>query len=301
MNQPLVTIIAVCYNQYNYLQDSLNSILLQNYNSIQLIIADDGSTDGSKIIIEQWIKEFSPDTIFINNKVNLGLTKNINTALPYVKGDYFQVFGCDDIMMPHKIEKQVLLLSKNTEDAIIYSDMELINTKGNSLGQRYYEKHIYKNPTSGWLYKELIDRFIISAPSVLIKIEVLKDLKKYNEELDYEDHDFFLRASKKYKFIYMPESTVAYRISENSLTGTNTSLKFLKNSFLIFYFNYDANEAYVNAFQKKLIFYMKNLYKLKFSESSTYFFKAFIKTRKNIFLKYGIASVPFYFKKPKEV
>lgn len=295
MSNSLVTVIAVCYNQHEYVEAALNSIISQTYKPIQLIVADDGSTDGSKVVIQKWINDYNNDVIFVNNKTNLGLTKNINTALPFVKGEFFQVFGCDDIMLPQKIEQQVILLEQNKDAAIAYSDMFFINDKGEQLSQTYYEKHAYKKPSSGWLYHDLIERFIISAPSVLIRKTVLDQLKKYNEHLDYEDQDFFLRASKNFHFIYSPEKTVSYRISANSLTGSSTILKFMRNSFLIYLDNYDFNKEYQNKFDKKLIFYAKNLYAQKFKYAAQYFLNAFFKTHKIIFLKYTVAALPFYF------
>ena len=72
MEKPLVTIIAVCYNQYDYVLGTLNSIRDQTYGHIQLIIADDGSTDDSKILIEKWIAEF----VFQFTQVGIGFGFN---------------------------------------------------------------------------------------------------------------------------------------------------------------------------------------------------------------------------------
>ncbi len=293
--QPLVTIIAVCYNQEKWVTETLNSINNQNYKNIQLIIADDGSSDNSKEIIQSWINEHDPTTIFISHKKNLGLTKNINSAITFIKGEYFQVFGCDDIMMPDKIERQIKLLQENKDVDIVYADMQMIDINGNDCCYSYYQKHLYKKPLSGNIYNELIDRFIIAAPSVLIRSKVLNELKGYNESLDYEDHDFFLRAAKRHNFLYMPEIVVLYRVSDTSLSSEEKSdLKFLKNSFIIYYKNFDSEKKVKKKFVGKLLFYMKNLYALKFRYSSCYFFKAFMRTGNFQFLKYSIASLPFY-------
>ncbi len=291
---PLVSIIAVCYNQDKWVEQTLNSIKQQTYANIQLIIADDGSADRSKYIIQNWIKHSYPSAIFINHKQNLGLTKNINTAIPFIEGEYYHLFGCDDIMLPHKIEKQVQLMQENKNIGIIYSDMFLIDSDNKLLNQSYFEKHVYKLPKSGWLYDDLIDRFIIAAPSVLIRRKVLDELDRYNESLDYEDHDFFLRASRKFEFLYIPDKTVKYRITGQSLSTLKNNLKFFKNSFLIFYQNFDNNKLYKTRFIEKLIFYTKHLYSLKFKYGMIYFGKAFIKTHNIIFLKYSVASLLFF-------
>jgi glycosyltransferase involved in cell wall biosynthesis len=296
---PLVSIIAVCFNQDKWVAQTLDSITKQTYSNIQLIIADDGSTDNSKNIIDAWVKENNSNAIFINHPKNLGLTKNINSGLIYVKGEYFQAFGCDDIMLPHKIENQVKAMEADKNIGIIYSDMDLIDADGTKFSQTYYQRDKNKKPRSGNLYTDLIDRFFISAPTVLIRKKVLDKLKGYNEKLDYEDHDFFLRTAKTFDFLYVPEITVQYRISAQSMTRTNTSLKFFKNSFAIFCDNFDSDKKYSPLFVAKLLFYTKNLYSLKFRDAANYFFKAFLKTKKFIFLKYSIASISFYFQKEK--
>lgn len=298
--RPLVTIIAVCYNQEEWVEETLDSIKKQTYPNIQLIVADDGSKDNSKQVIKNWIKANNSDAVFVDHTVNLGLTKNINSAIPYVKGDYFQVFGCDDIMVQTKIEDQVAIMENDRSIDIVYSDMDIINREGERSNQSYFEKNAYKKPVSGNLYDDLIDRFIISAPSVLIRRNVLDELKGYNESLIYEDHDFFLRAAKNHRFLYTPGITVLYRITGSSLSTQPHFLKFYKNSFLIFYQNFDSRQQYKKLFSKKLLFYTKNLYAEKFKYSSSYFTKAFFKTGDFTFLKFAAASLPFYFTSNKK-
>ncbi|HVX50754.1 MAG TPA: glycosyltransferase [Chitinophagaceae bacterium] len=295
MDNPLVTIITVCYNQERWVEETLNSIKNQTYPNIQLIVADDGSKDNSKQVIRKWIAENMPGARFIDHTINLGLTKNLNSALPYIKGEYFQAFGCDDIMMPDKIESQVQLLEENKDAAVIFSDMYFINTVGEKLPGSYFEKHAYKKPRSGTIYKDLIDRFIISAPSVLQRTSLLAELGGYNETLDFEDHEFFLRAAKKHPYLYTDNKTVLYRITGESLSTKRNELKFFKNSFLIYYQNFDSRREYKPLFIKKLLFYAKNLYYQKFKYTYSFCIKAFTKTGNWQFLKYGIAGLPYYF------
>ena len=297
--QPLVTIVAVCYNQAHLVAETLDSIRNQTYPNIQLIIADDGSADGSKQAIESWIADNNSDAQFISHPVNLGLTRNINSAIPYIKGDYYQVFGCDDIMFPEKIEKQVRLLEENKLAGIVYSDMLLIDETGMQLDKTYYQRDAHKIPVSGYIYKNLIDVIFISTPSVLIRRTVLDELKYYNASLDYEDYDFFLRASRKFEFLYEESPTVRYRVYPNSMSAAGKKDIYFKNIFLIYYQHYDPNDRYKTDWLKKLLFATKNLYSLRFKYGAIYFTKAFLKTGKPVFLKFGLASIPFYFKGKK--
>lgn len=291
-----VSIIAVCYNQAAYVADTLNSIKAQTYRQIQLIVADDGSKDGSKEVIKNWIAANDPAAIFVDHEKNLGLTKNINSALPYIKGDYFQVFGCDDIMHPDKIEKQVALLQANKAAGVVYSDMQMMDKEAKPLPFTYFQKHTYKQPFSGDHYESLISRIIVAAPTVLIKKEVLDTIGGYNEELDYEDHDYFLRAAKHYTFIYQPYVTVNYRVLESSLSNHDVyPVKYFKNLFIVFYNNYDNRIPYKKQFNDKLLFCIKNLYSLKYKNAFPLFVKALFKTGDIRLMKYTAASIPLLF------
>jgi len=293
MSQPLVTIIAVCYNQVKWVKQTLDSILKQSYQNIQLIVADDGSTDGSKDIIRQWMDQNNKDTVFIDHPKNLGLTKNINSAIPFVKGDYYQVFGCDDIMLPDKISKQVKMMEEDKQISIVYSDMYLMDIDGKDFGLSYYQRNKHKKPGSGWLYNDLVDRIIISAPSVLIRTNVLKELRGYNEALDFEDYEFFLRASRKFQFYYDEDKTIYYRITGSSLSTAKHEKKYFKNLFIIFYQNFDSSSSYKKIFNKKLLFAFKNLYAFKSRNTFILGIKGFIKTGDINFLKFGIAGIRY--------
>jgi len=291
-----VSIIAVCYNQAAYVEATLNSIKAQIYPHIQLIVADDGSGDGSKEVIKKWIAQNNPSAIFIDHQKNLGLTKNINSALPYIKGNYFQVFGCDDIMLPDKIEKQVAILQSDKTAGIVYSDMQLIDKTGKHLPHTYYQKHAYKQPFSGDHYESLISRIILAAPTVLIKKEVLEKTGCYNEQLDYEDYDYFLRAAKYYSFVYEPCITVKYRVLESSLSNHDVHpLKYFRNLFIVLSSNYDSRKKYRQQFRDKLLFCVKNLYSLKYNNAFSLFAKALLKTGDIRLLKYTAASIPLLF------
>jgi glycosyltransferase involved in cell wall biosynthesis len=86
-DNPLVTIICLCYNQEDYVLESLSSVLNQDYPSLELIIVDDCSTDNSKSVIEKWLIDF-PQIQFITNSINLGSTKSFNKALKKANGKY---------------------------------------------------------------------------------------------------------------------------------------------------------------------------------------------------------------------
>ena len=113
---PLVSIIAACYNHALFVVEALDSIKNQTYPNIQLIVTNDASTDKSKKLIESWISQQEFAVHLISNETNKGVCYTFNKALKQVKGQYFQVISCDDVMLLNKIQQQVDFLESASEE-----------------------------------------------------------------------------------------------------------------------------------------------------------------------------------------
>jgi glycosyltransferase involved in cell wall biosynthesis len=294
MEFPLVTILAISYNQEKYIRQTLDSIKAQTYKNIQLIIADDGSADNTKTIIKDWITNTWPDCIFLDHQVNKGVTKNLNSALPYIKGDFYQFIGCEDMMMPDKIERQVALLAGNNEYDIVYSDMVRIDEHGKLYELSHYKANSYNIPQSGFIYENLIDRCFVATPTALMRTKVLFTLGGDNEALQVNDYDFWLRAAKQFKFLYDETPTMQYRIISTSISNKRGCFVF-RNGFSMFYLNYDNRKPYRQKFDQRLFHGIKNLAGLKCKDTTAFAVKAFFKTRKPGFIKYALRGLPFLF------
>ncbi|WP_207493422.1 glycosyltransferase family 2 protein [Aridibaculum aurantiacum] len=294
--QPLVTIVAISYNQEAFVADALDSVKAQTYSNIQLIIADDGSTDGTKNIIRHWIQEHWPTATFINHPVNLGLTKNLNSAREHVKGKYYQFLGCEDIMLPSKIEKQVAILEADPTIDIVYSDMYRMREDGTIEDATHFEKNNYNIPRNGVVYEELIKTCFISTPTALMRTEVLQTLNGYNENLSIDDFDFWIRASKQFRFLYHDDVTMQYRIMENSLSNKKGINRF-RTRFLVYYYNYDKRKPYRSVFDERLRFSLKSLFYNGYNKTAWFSLKALLKTWNLFFAGMFFRSLPLLIKK----
>jgi glycosyltransferase involved in cell wall biosynthesis len=218
---PLVSIVAINYNNSKYLLETLNSIDQQTYKNIELIIVDDCSTDDSIKKIEHWLLSFNKPFQFIKHTENLGICKTINDGYKIAKGKYISSIATDDIMLPQKTEIQVQLL-ENTDDRVgmIFSDAYLIDENSNPLEGKFIEK--YKSNlfhiNSRNVYEDLLKGNFIPAMSIMIKKKVLLEVGYFDENLNYEDHDMWLRIAEKYKIHYSEYVSAKYRIHKNSLT-----------------------------------------------------------------------------------
>lgn len=100
---PLVSVHVITFNQAHLIHETLQSILAQDYANIEIIVADDGSTDGTANIISEYANQYPSKIIPLVAGPNLGITGNSNRGLQACKGKYIAFIGGDDLFLPSKI------------------------------------------------------------------------------------------------------------------------------------------------------------------------------------------------------
>lgn len=125
-----VSVIMGIYNCASTLGEAIESIIFQTYEDWELILCDDGSTDGTLKVAHKY-KEIYPDKIIlIQNKKNLGLNATLNHCLKYVTGDYIARMDGDDISLPNRFEVEVNYLDRHQECAIVSCPMIYFDERG---------------------------------------------------------------------------------------------------------------------------------------------------------------------------
>lgn len=230
-NIPLVSVICLCYNHEKFVIESLNSVLNQTYPNIELLIADDYSTDDSVTTIKTWL-ENHPKIPYIFNTTNKGNTKTFNSIYKKSKGDYIIDLAADDVLEPDCISKQMnaFLENNHTNIGIVYGNVELISENGSHLGYYYpvdSNKKVLTTPFTGNIYMPLLNQqHKMCSVSSIVKREVFEKLGGYDENLAYEDLDLWIRASRIYDVLFIDEILVKRRELASSLG----SQFFVKNS-----------------------------------------------------------------------
>jgi len=128
MNNEKVSVIIPVYNSEKFLKSSIDSVLGQSYENLEIITVDDGSTDSSFDILEQFGKE-----IVVLRQQNKGLADALNQGIKKMSGKWFKWFSPDDILYPKAIEILVDNVKKLPANTIVYSNWEIIDEKGNKL------------------------------------------------------------------------------------------------------------------------------------------------------------------------
>jgi glycosyltransferase involved in cell wall biosynthesis len=254
-NKPLVTIGVAVYNGANYIIKTLESINNQTYSNIEIVIVDDGSSDNSYNLCVEWIGKCRFPVSLSKNISNLGLPKTRNVILNKMNGKYLNLFDQDDIMLPRKIEDDVALSEIQTsKTALIYSKVKLIDEKGELLDQEYFDRIKFKLHPVKDMFIELIRLNFISAPTVMVRADIIKE-KGYDESLQFDDWDMWLRLSKEYEFYFADYSNVYYRIHNNSMMANkNYKQTIIRNNANIRMFekHLGINKRYNEAIYRKL-------------------------------------------------
>lgn len=131
--QPLVTVIVASFNHVAYIEACLRSIRAQTYPNIELLVIDDGSSDGSVEFLQKLQPELGFDLVLQANK---GLSTTLNEAIARSSGELIVPFGSDDIMLAHRIATQVAYLDGKPEVGICSGNIETIDQHGKVMGAR---------------------------------------------------------------------------------------------------------------------------------------------------------------------
>jgi glycosyltransferase involved in cell wall biosynthesis len=222
MQMPMVTVICVCYNHERFVEEAIRSVVAQTYQNLQIIILDDGSTDSSGEKIKSI--DFQGRMVeFLLLDQNVGYCKAFNKTLPLIKGEFFVDFATDDVMMPDRIEKQVRKFQTlDGSYGVVFTDAIYIDETGFELRHHYdymFRKGLLIEIPQGYIYSQLLSRYFIAAPTMLTRTQVIQDLKGYDENLSYEDFDFWIRSSIRYQYAFIDEKLTKIRKSRESMSA----------------------------------------------------------------------------------
>jgi glycosyltransferase involved in cell wall biosynthesis len=201
------------YNGERYLRQAIDSILSQTFTDFEFIIIDDGSTDGTAVIIDSYD---DPRLHRMKNLENLGLARSLNIGLDTASGEYIARMDSDDVSLPKRLEKQVAYMDERPEIAASGTWAHDIDQEGVMLSARcvpFGKRMDY----DFWRPSPLIH------PSIIIRVAHLGDLR-YDSKIKYaQDYDLWLRLRKKCKLDNLPECLLLYRVHDNSTSQRNST------------------------------------------------------------------------------
>ena len=214
-----VSICIPTYNRKEYLKETINSILAQNYKDFEIVIVDDGSTDGT----EDMIKELDVPVTYYWQQ-NSGDAAARNKLIELAKGKYISFIDSDDLLMPDAIERMVRIMEAENGDVIVYGSYFRIDKHGKIYGR--CKRRLY----SGSITRYLFETILVHACGSMFPTKILKESPAFDKSLNIcSDYDLWLRLSMKHRFIALPEPTFKRRRH-----STNLSQASLENCLIEF-------------------------------------------------------------------
>ena len=214
-NKELVSVIMSAYNSQNTIEKSINSLLVQTYKNIEILIIDDGSNDKTLKSIMKFQNE--PNIKIFENKKNIGLTKSLNKLIKISNGKYIARQDSDDISSPNRLMKQVEDIKKYDLD-FSSSRGYIENTKRKIPGLSYYLPYSYlinyKNP------------FIHG--TLLIKKAVIEEVGLYDERFYYaQDYKLMKELiNKGYRYRVIGNPLYELNMTNNISTNKKSEQKY---------------------------------------------------------------------------
>lgn len=211
IGKPLISVIMSVFNEKEYIEKSIKSILNQTEGNFEFIIYDDHSSDGTTELIRNMALEDSRIHLF-EMESNRGLTINLNSALSKTRGKYIARMDGDDICHPKRFEKQIQFLDRNPEIMLCSCTMLMIGET------RPLFMHSYTQP-------EYVKSFLLLNPALphpgfMFRAELYwKYGFRYNETFrQAQDYDFMARVAHHYKLGNLRDTLVKYRVHAKSVS-----------------------------------------------------------------------------------
>ena len=201
---PRVSVIIATYNRVGFIKDAVQSVLDQTFQDLEVIVVDDGSTDGTG----ELFATIPDERVRYFYQANRGRSNARNEALRRARGEYIAFLDSDDIYLPDKIGMQVDYLDSHPETGMIYTSAYCIDDAGRLL------RHVYKAIHSGDLYRDIafFRPVTITLPTVMVRREVLDRAGDFDEGMErFEDTDMWRRISKICRIDAISEFTCKLR------------------------------------------------------------------------------------------
>ena len=213
---PLVSVVIPTYNRASLVTEAVRSVLAQTFSDLELIVIDDGSTDGTR----EALQEFEGRLRYVRKK-NEGAAAARNMGIDLAKGKYVAFLDSDDLWHPDKLEKQVRLLNENPDYPVIHTDSSVIEPEGRQIKASAARRRQSRN---GKVFEQffLCPIALALTSTVVMRRDCLDTAGVFDPRYPvFQDYDFFLRLAWNFPIYYLDEPLASYRLAPGSLTRSD--------------------------------------------------------------------------------
>jgi len=217
----LVSVVIPTYNRAAYIGEAIRSVLAQTYPSVEIIVADDGSTDNT----QQVVADFGDSVTYVPLPHRGQPAATRNGGLRVARGDFVAFLDSDDLFFPDKLVTQVAAFGAHPEAGLVYSNV-------------YFFREDPSQPTvhaldglpspSGDAFADLLRGNVLAPQAVMLRRACLETVGVFDENPDFfavEDYDLFLRVAAMFPAIYVPGDVAAVRRHSESISRDAANLR----------------------------------------------------------------------------
>ena len=238
-----VSVIIPAYNSAKFIREAIESVYSQTYKNLEIIIIDDGSTDDTKKIAQNYNERIK----YFYQK-NMGPASARNSGIKKSTGDYIAFLDADDIWEKTKIEKQLSILKKYPKYKFVYCDANFVNSNKITIPNYPRRVEILK----GDILLPFINTYFLLLPTIILDSKCISKIGYFNNNLKVgEDFDFILRLTKNYKGYGIGEKLYIRRVHENSLSRQDYKLDSQNDIYILKKF-IKENPVYYKTYKKIL-------------------------------------------------
>ena len=226
VDMPTISVVIPLYNHEKYIRQAVESILNQESGPCEIIIVNDGSTDGSEQVMTD-ICRSHPDMVFWSQP-NQGAHQSINTGIRRATGDVVAILNSDDSYHPQRLERCAEVLAVSADIAAVTTGLNFMDAKGKKVKNRWYERSRSFFDKEGDLPLALMNgNFFMTTSNIVIRRSVFDEIGYFASLRYVHDLDFFLRLLVQGKTIHMiDEPLLTYRMhSRNTILEEHANVR----------------------------------------------------------------------------
>ncbi len=226
----LVSVILPVYNQADLLGESIESVLAQSHADFELIVVNDGSTDGVEVVLARYAGH---PKVRVLTQANQKLPKALSNGFAFARGEFWTWTSADNLMHPDQLARLVGFLRDRPETAMVYADYVAIDDRGEPLADPTFRPEDRTPPTSPEIHlprnpreiNVVCDNFI--GPCFLYRNLVGRLIGDYDPGLGIEDYDYWMRVNHALRIEHLgtDETLYRYRVHDRSLSGRAVELR----------------------------------------------------------------------------
>jgi glycosyltransferase involved in cell wall biosynthesis len=246
----LVSVVLPVYNQASLLRESIRSVIAQTYPDFELIVVNDGSTDGVESVMDEFAGH---PKVRLLTQDNQKLPKALSNGFEFACGEFWTWTSADNLMRPDQLARMVAFLRAHPDVDMVYADYLAIDDRGRPLRDPAFRPQNRRTPDNPEIHlprttstlNTVLDNFI--GACFMYRGRVGRVLGEYDPNLGIEDYDYWMRLNALFKIAHLGTDEILYdyRVHDNSLNARAAELKIYDRVHTLMEYERERHAFYV--------------------------------------------------------